>query len=70
MPKPPRKAGQSLAELRHRIDRIDTAMHELLIERSQIIDRLITVKKTEETGSAFRGGDVARTCRPSRRGAA
>ena len=54
MPKPPRKAGQSLAELRHRIDRIDTAMHELLIERSQIIDRLITVKKTEETGSAFR----------------
>jgi len=54
MPKPPRKTGQSLADLRHEIDRIDTAMHELLIERSQIIDRLIAVKKTEETGSAFR----------------
>src|SRR3974390_3291013 len=54
MPKPPRKAGQSLADLRHQIDRIDTAMHELLIERSQTIDRLIAVKKTEETGSAFR----------------
>jgi chorismate mutase len=54
MPKLPRKAGQSLADLRHQIDRIDTAMHELLIERSQIIDRLIAVKKTEETGSAFR----------------
>ena len=54
MPKSPRKAGQSLADLRHQIDHIDTAMHELLIERSQIIDRLIAVKKTEETGSAFR----------------
>ena len=29
-------------------------MHELLIERGEIIDRLIAVKKTEETGSAFR----------------
>ena len=54
MPKPPRKTGQSLADLRHEIDHIDSAMHELLIERSQIIDRLIAVKKTEETGSAFR----------------
>jgi chorismate mutase len=54
MPKPPRKTGQSLADLRREIDRIDAAMHELLIERGQIIDRLIAVKKTEETGSAFR----------------
>ncbi|HEX8826681.1 MAG TPA: chorismate mutase, partial [Xanthobacteraceae bacterium] len=54
MPKPSHKTGQSLVDLRHEIDRIDTAMHELLIERSQIIDRLIAVKKTEETGSAFR----------------
>jgi chorismate mutase len=54
MPKPPRKTGQSLPDLRHEIDRIDSAMHELLIERSEIIDRLIAVKKTEETGSAFR----------------
>jgi chorismate mutase len=54
MPKPPRKTGQSLTDLRREIDRIDAAMHELLIERGQIIDRLIAVKKTEETGSAFR----------------
>jgi chorismate mutase len=54
MPKPPRKTGQTLADLRREIDRIDAAMHELLIKRGQIIDRLIAVKKTEETGSAFR----------------
>jgi len=29
-------------------------MHALLIERGEIIDRLIAVKETEETGSAFR----------------
>jgi chorismate mutase len=29
-------------------------MHALLIERGEIIDRLIAVKKAEETGSAFR----------------
>src|SRR6266568_2390743 len=44
----------SLAGLRREIDRIDEAMHRLLIERSEIIDRLIKVKKTEEKGSAFR----------------
>ena len=54
MPKPPRKTEQSLAHLRHDIDRIDAAMHELLIERGQIIDRLIATKKTQESGSAFR----------------
>ncbi len=54
MPKPPRQKDQSLADLRRDIDRIDEAMHELLIERGEIIDRLIAVKKTEETGSAFR----------------
>jgi len=54
MRKPPRKTRQSLADLRREIDRIDAAMHQLLIERGQIIDRLIAVKKTEETGSAFR----------------
>jgi chorismate mutase len=54
MPKPPRKTGQSLTDLRREIDRIDAAMHDLLIERGQIIDRLIAVKMTEETGSAFR----------------
>jgi len=52
--KPPRQPPPSLADLRREIDRIDEAMHTLLIERSEIIDRLITVKKTQESGSAFR----------------
>ena len=54
MPKSPRKTTPSLADLRRDIDRIDADMHALLIERGEIIDRLIAVKKTEETGSAFR----------------
>src|SRR5271155_3796665 len=58
MPKPPSKSSSQidppLAELRREIDRIDEAMHALLIERGEIIDRLIAVKKTEESGSAFR----------------
>src|SRR5262247_363344 len=44
----------TLADLRRDIDRIDEAMHRLLIERGEIIDRLIAVKRTEESGSAFR----------------
>jgi len=44
----------SLADLRKEIDRIDETMHNLLIERSEIIGRLIAVKKSQETGSAFR----------------
>jgi chorismate mutase len=44
----------SLADLRREIDRIDQAMHGLLMERGQIIDRLIATKQTQETGSAFR----------------
>jgi chorismate mutase len=45
----------SLADLRKEIDRIDEAMHLLLMERGEIIDRLITVKRSQETGgSAFR----------------
>jgi len=52
------KASQSekpsLAELRREIDRIDEAMHRLLMERGEIIDRLIAAKQTQETGSAFR----------------
>jgi chorismate mutase len=49
-------AGQTptLADLRAEIDRIDRAMHELLIERSGIVGTLIQVKKSDETGSAFR----------------
>jgi chorismate mutase len=44
----------SLTDLRRDIDRIDESMHALLIERGEIIDRLIAVKKTQESGSAFR----------------
>jgi chorismate mutase len=44
----------TLTDLRQEIDRIDEAMHRLLMERGDIIDRLIATKKTAETGSAFR----------------
>jgi chorismate mutase len=44
----------SLPELRREIDRIDEAMHRLLMERGEIIGRLIEVKRTAEAGSAFR----------------
>jgi chorismate mutase len=54
MTKRPSQQDQSLTDLRRDIDRIDEAMHELLMERGAIIERLIAVKKTEETGSAFR----------------
>jgi chorismate mutase len=44
----------SLANLRQEIDRLDEAMHGLLMKRGDIIDRLIRVKQTQESGSAFR----------------
>ena len=44
----------TLADLRREIDRIDEAMHRLLMERGDIIDTLIATKKTAESGSAFR----------------
>src|ERR1700748_2931518 len=46
--------GPNLGDLRKEIDRIDEEMHRLLMERGDIIDRLIAVKKSQETGSAFR----------------
>jgi chorismate mutase len=49
----------TLAELRREIDRIDEAMHSLLMERGEIIERLIAVKQTAETGAAFRPGREA-----------
>jgi chorismate mutase len=52
MAKAPEKPA--LEDLRKEIDRIDEAMHRLLIERSEIIDRLIAVKRSTKTGSAFR----------------
>jgi chorismate mutase len=54
MVKPSQSETPSLAELRREIDRIDEAMHGLLMERGEIIDRLIAAKQTQETGSAFR----------------
>jgi chorismate mutase len=44
----------TLADLRRDIDRIDEAMHRLLMERGEIVDRLIAVKSTQDSGSAFR----------------
>ena len=52
-------AEPSLADLRREIDRLDASMHDLLIERGAIIDRLIEVKKTQDSGSAFRPGREA-----------
>ena len=53
MAKPPQ--APSLADLRKEIDRIDEAMHQLLMERGEIIDRLIAAKRSQDTGtSAFR----------------
>jgi chorismate mutase len=53
MSQPP-PAPPSLAELRKEIDAIDEQMHRLLMQRGDIIDRLIQVKQTQEVGSAFR----------------
>jgi chorismate mutase len=54
MAKSSRSGTPSLADLRQDIDRIDEDVHRLLMERGEIIDRLIAVKQTQETGSAFR----------------
>jgi len=48
------KSPPTLADLRREVDRIDEAMHRLLMERGDIIDTLIATKKTAESGSAFR----------------
>ncbi|WP_349368547.1 chorismate mutase [Salinarimonas sp.] len=53
---PDTPAPIDLASLRGEIDRIDAEMHALLMERGEIIERLIAVKKTSESGSAFRPG--------------
>jgi chorismate mutase len=49
----------SLAELRVEIDRIDAAMHALLMERGEIIRTLIDIKARQGGGSAFRPGREA-----------
>jgi chorismate mutase len=50
---------ETLADLRAEIDRIDARLHEILMERGEIIDRLIAVKARAGTGSAFRPGREA-----------
>jgi chorismate mutase len=50
----PTESPPPLAELRREIDRIDEAMHRLLLERGDIIGKLIKAKRTTESGSAFR----------------
>jgi chorismate mutase len=44
-----------LAHLRVEIDRIDTGIHELLVERGEVVGRVIEAKRAAgDTGSAFR----------------
>ncbi len=50
MSEPPR----DLDAIRREIDRIDSEMHRLLIERSGVIERLIAIKQEQGGGSAFR----------------
>lgn len=50
----PPPAPPSLDTLRKEIDAIDAQVHGLLMQRGDIIDRLIAVKQTQEVGSAFR----------------
>jgi chorismate mutase len=54
-----RPTSETLADLRAEIDRIDARMHEILMERGEIIDRLIAVKARAGSGSAFRPGREA-----------
>jgi len=44
----------NLEDIRREIDRIDAEMHRLLIARSNVIERLIEIKKAQGGGSAFR----------------
>src|SRR3977135_736855 len=47
-------APPSLEVLRKEIDAIDEQVPRLLMARAELIDRLISVKQTQEVGSAFR----------------
>src|SRR6202045_2165295 len=57
MTTPPRL--ETLADLRIEIDRIDAALHRLLMQRGEIIHRLIEAKARQGGGSAFRPGREA-----------
>ena len=50
----PESVKATLTQLRADIDRIDTAMHKLLIDRGQVIEQLIEIKTRQGGGSAFR----------------
>src|SRR5208283_4564647 len=50
----PTSPTDALIELRQEIDRIDLAMHRLLMERGEIIHRLIEVKRAQGGACAFR----------------
>jgi chorismate mutase len=52
-----------LSALRQEIDRIDLEIHRGLMQRSEIIDRLIAVKARQGGGSAFRPGREAEMMR-------
>jgi chorismate mutase len=52
-----------LGALRQEIDRIDLDLHRSLMERGDIIDRLIAVKARQGGGSAFRPGREAEMMR-------
>lgn len=53
----------TLDELRQRIDSIDGSIHDLLMERSEIVNALIRVKRTDVPGAAFRPGREANMMR-------
>jgi chorismate mutase len=63
MPEVNRSGAQDLAALRHEIDRIDLELHRSLMQRGEIIDRLIAVKTGQAGGSAFRPGREAEMMR-------
>jgi chorismate mutase len=54
-----RPPPETLADLRDEIDRIDACLHEMLMQRGEIIDRLIAVKARAGGSSAFRPGREA-----------
>jgi chorismate mutase len=59
----PLPAHPTLADIRAEIDRLDTAMHALLMARSEVIETLIKVKGTGASGSAFRPAREAEVLR-------
>jgi chorismate mutase len=54
---------EGLARLRQEIDRIDLEIHRGLMQRGEIIDRLIAIKARHGGGSAFRPGREAEMMR-------